>query len=601
MVEELLARLRLHLKLQAAQKQLELTNMHFAMTLDKIGQGVCFFDADQHLILSNRRYAEVYGISPDAITPGMTLSEIAELRYEAGASPIVSQQEYLAWCDTINSDPSPQNWSAELKSGKVIRVHHERTPDGGWVSTHEDVTEHRDAERQITHLAMHDPLTDLPNRAALKQKLDTLFGQHDAQGSPFAVLCLDLDRFKEVNDLYGHNAGDLLLCTAANRLRAVAEEAFVARLGGDEFMVLAELDANAASRLAERIVIALSEDADANGTRIRMGASIGVSVFPADGDDATALMNNADAALYRAKAEGRGIVRFFEPQMDQWLREKRALQRDLHAAVMQHQLAVFYQPQANIGGEIVGFEALLRWNHPTRGNVPPSVFIPIAEESSLIMELGEWVLREACREAASWPNKLRIAVNLSPIQFKHSDLPGLVQSVLVDTGLSPDRLELEITEGVLIADFERALATLGRLKALGARIAMDDFGTGYSSLSYLQSFPFDKIKIDQSFIRKADQSQSAAIIRAVISLARGLDLPVIAEGVESEAQLTFLTREACNQVQGYLVGRPRPISDYARYLGHEQPETAQTRSGREFSTPLRKHATHPKNGVSPPS
>ncbi|MFB2567587.1 putative bifunctional diguanylate cyclase/phosphodiesterase [Rhizobium sp. IMFF44] len=580
MIEELLARMKAHIQVRAAQTQLALVSTQFATTLDKIGQGVCFFDAERRLVLSNRRYAEVYGIPPEAIRPGMTLKEIAELRYAVDASPPVSFEEYLDWCESVNASPSPQDWSAELKSGKVIRVHHERTSDGGWVSTHEDVTEHRDAERQITHLALHDPLTDLPNRAALRKELDNLLDAHRASHSPFAVLCLDLDRFKEVNDLFGHNAGDSLLCTTASRLRAVAEPAFIARLGGDEFMVLAELDVNSASDLADRFIAALSEDVDIEGTRIRIGASVGVAFFPADGDSAATLMNNADAALYRAKAEGRGTARFFEPQMDQWLREKRALQRDLHAALAQQELAVFYQPQANIGGDVVGFEALLRWNHPTRGNVPPSVFIPIAEEGSLIIELGEWVLREACKEAASWPNELQIAVNLSPVQFKHGDLSDLVRSILRDTGLSPDRLELEITEGVLIDDFERAIATLGRLKGLGVRIAMDDFGTGYSSLSYLQSFPFDKIKIDQSFIRKAEQSQSAAIIRAVIGLGRGLDLPIIAEGVESEAQLAFLTREACDQVQGYLVGRPRPISDYAGYVGRETPEMDRILSAR---------------------
>jgi diguanylate cyclase len=567
LTEELLARVKARLELQLTQKQLAQLNMQFATTLEKIGQGVCFFDADQRLILSNRRYAEVYGLPPEMIKPGMTLSEITELRYAVGACPVVPHDEYLAWCDAINSKSSPQDWSVELKSGKVIRVHHERTSDGGWVSTHEDVTQHRDAERQIAHLALHDPLTDLPNRAALKQKLDAFLEQHRTQGSQFAVLCLDLDRFKEVNDLFGHNVGDLVLCLAAKRLCAVAVGAFVARLGGDEFMILVEADASAAAQLADLIVTVLSEDADIAGTRIRMGTSLGVAIFPADGDSAAELMGNADAALYRAKADGRGTARFFEPQMDKWLRERRALQRDLQAAISQQQLSVVYQPQANIGGDVTGFEALLRWNHPTRGNIPPTVFIPIAEESSLMIEIGEWVLREACREAASWPRKLTVAVNLSPVQFKHGDLAGLVRSALNETGLEPGRLELEITEGVLIDDLERAISTLGHLKALGVRIAMDDFGTGYSSLSYLQSFPFDKIKIDQSFVRNIGLSQSSAIIRAVIGLGRGLDLPIIAEGVESTDQLAFLTREDCDQVQGYLVGRPRPISDYAKHIG----------------------------------
>ncbi|MGO6748003.1 EAL domain-containing protein [Rhizobium ruizarguesonis] len=566
---ELLARVKAQLDPRLIQRQLDLRNMQFATMLESIGQGVCFFDANQRLILSNKRYAEVYGLSPEMIQPGVTLSEIAELRYAAGASPAVSHAEYLAWCDAINFSSSPQDWLAELKSGKVIRVHHERTPDGGWVSTHEDITEHRNAERQIAHLALHDPLTDLPNRAALNQKLDVSFKQHSTQGSQFAVLCLDLDRFKEVNDLFGHNVGDLVLCAVAKRLSAVAGDAFIARLGGDEFMVLAKADANSAAVLADSVIIALNEDVEIDGTRIRTGASVGVAVFPADGDSAGALMNNADAALCRAKADGRGMARFFEPQMDQWLRERRALQRDLKAAISQQELSVFYQPQANIGGDVMGFEALLRWTHPTRGNIPPSVFIPIAEESSSMIEIGEWVLREACREASTWPRKLGVAVNLSPVQFKQGDLPALVQSVLAHSGLEPHRLELEITESVLIDDLERAISTLGRLKSLGVRIAMDDFGTGYSSLSYLQSFPFDKIKIDQSFVRNIAQAPSAAIIRAVIGLGRGLNLPIIAEGVESADQLAFLTRESCDQVQGYLVGRPQPISQYAEYVGRK--------------------------------
>lgn len=497
-MEELAAHLRMQLELRATRKHLELRDMQFATTLENIGQGVCFFDADQKLILSNRRYAEVYGLSPEAIRPGMSLSEVAQLRYAVGACPAVPHDEYLAWCDTINSSASPRNWSTELKSGKVIRIHHERTSDGGWVSTHEDVTEHRDAERQIEHLALHDPLTDLPNRAALKQQLNDLLDEHRARQTEFAVLCLDLDRFKEVNDVFGHNVGDVLLCTVARRLQAVAEGAFIARLGGDEFMLLAETDAQSAARLTDRIIAAFSEDVEIDGNHIRIGTSLGVAMFPTDGDNAITLMGNADAALYRAKADGRGTTRFFEPEMDQQLREKRALQLDLHAAIAQRQLAVYYQPQAAIDGDVIGFEALLRWKHPTRGSVSPAVFIPIAEESSLMIEIGEWVLREACREAASWPRHLQVAVNLSPVQFRHGDLPGLVHAVLLETGLPPDRLELEITEGVLIDDFHRALSTLRRLKALGVHIAMDDFGTGYSSLSYLQSFPFDKIKIDQS-------------------------------------------------------------------------------------------------------
>jgi EAL domain-containing protein (putative c-di-GMP-specific phosphodiesterase class I) len=291
-------------------------------------------------------------------------------------------------------------------------------------------------------------------------------------------------------------------------------------------------------------------------------------MFPVDGADAATLMANADAALYRAKADGRATYRFFTADMDQRLRERRLLQKDLSSAIERNELTLYFQPQARIGGDVFGFETLVRWRHPQRGMVPPSTFIPLAEENGLIVPLGEWILRESCRQAASWPNPLQIAINLSPVQFRHGDLPALVHSILLETGLSAGRLELEITEGVLIGDFSRAVAILRRLKAMGVRIAMDDFGTGYSSLSYLQSFPFDKIKIDQAFIGNLETNpQSATIVRAVIGLARGLDLPVLAEGVETEGQLAFLVKESCDEMQGYLIGRPLPIEDYDHLVG----------------------------------
>lgn len=296
--------------------------------------------------------------------------------------------------------------------------------------------------------------------------------------------------------------------------------------------------------------------------------SIGIAFFPTDGTNAAALLNNADAALYRAKADGRGVFRVFEADMDKRLRERRKLEHDLRSAISCKQLSLHYQPHALVSGEIVGFEALLRWRHPVRGMIAPSEFIPLAEESGLILPIGEWVLREACREAAGWSKPLQIAVNLSPAQFRHGDLPGIVHLILMETGLAPNRLELEITESVLFDDFSRATATLRRLKSLGVRIAMDDFGTGYSSLSYLQSFPFDKIKIDQSFVSKiTEHPHSAAIIRAIVGLGRGLSMNIVAEGVETSAQLEFLRQEDCNGVQGYFIGRPYPIEHYAEEVG----------------------------------
>jgi diguanylate cyclase (GGDEF)-like protein len=386
------------------------------------------------------------------------------------------------------------------------------------------------------------------------------------------LVCIDVDRFKEVNDVFGHSIGDTLLAKVAARLREISNGLFVARMGGDEFAVVIEEESQpvSAAIFGERLLDAMAQDFDVDGRHLRIGMSLGVAIYPIDGRDSTALLANADAALFRAKADGRGTIRFFEAEMDKRLRERRAMQQELQSALTRDELVLHYQPQARIEGSIIGFEALLRWNHPLRGLVPPGSFIPVAEESGLIIPIGEWVLREACRAAVTWPVQLQVAVNLSPAQFRHGDLPTLVHEILLETGLAPGRLELEITEGVLIGDFSRAVSILRRLKALGVRIAMDDFGTGYSSLSYLQAFPFDKIKIDKSFIANLDTSaQSAAIVRAVIGLGRGLGLPVLAEGVETHEQLSFLMREACDEVQGYLFGRPQPIEAYARLVGRD--------------------------------
>jgi diguanylate cyclase (GGDEF)-like protein/PAS domain S-box-containing protein len=441
----------------------------------------------------------------------------------------------------------------------------------------DDRTQRKRAEAQLAHMAHHDALTGLPNRAAFDACIEASIENADRDRHSFALMCINLDRFKGINDVFGHSSGDTLLREVSTRLQSAVGGAFIARLGGDEFTVIAS-DGDqpaAAEDLADKMLSAMDEDFEIDGRTLRVGMSVGVAIYPADGGDAATLVANANAALYRAKAEGRGAFRFFEPNMDKRLRERRVLQQDLRRAIERGELTLHYQPQARIDRRILGFEALVRWIHPQRGIISPGTFIPIAEESGLIGELGEWILREACREAATWSNPLQIAINLSPVQFRHGDLPGLVHSVLMATGLPPSRLELEITEGVLIDDFSRAVSILRRLKMLGVCIAMDDFGTGYSSLSYLQSFPFDKIKIDQAFISNLERnSQSATIVRAVIGIARGLKVPVLAEGVETKEQLAFLAKESCDEVQGFLIGRPRPIADYSDLTGKDPRDRA---------------------------
>jgi diguanylate cyclase (GGDEF)-like protein/PAS domain S-box-containing protein len=444
------------------------------------------------------------------------------------------------------------------------------------LSVVEDRTHRKRVEAQIAHMAHHDTLTGLPNRSAFGEGLDSTIDAAKKDGTSFALMTMDLDRFKEINDVFGQGVGDALLREVGRRLQETIGGALLTRLGGDEFAVIAT-DGDqpaAAEALADRMMAAMGGDFEVEGRQLRIGLSLGIAIFPVDGGDATTLVANADAALYRAKSEGRGTYRFFEAGMDERLRERRVLQQELQSAIERGELTMHYQPQAKIGGEVTGFEALVRWRNPARGIIPPGTFIPLAEESGLIIPMGEWILREACKQAASWSKPLHIAINLSPVQFHHGDLPALVHTVLLETGLSPSRLELEITEGVLIGDFARAVAILRRLKALGVRIAMDDFGSGYSSLSYLHSFPFDKIKIDQTFISNLETNpQSATIIRAVIGLARALEVPVVAEGVETPEQLAFLESERCDEVQGYLIGRPRPIDEYAEMTGQPKKKS----------------------------
>jgi diguanylate cyclase (GGDEF)-like protein/PAS domain S-box-containing protein len=448
------------------------------------------------------------------------------------------------------------------------------------IKTHEDVTDRRQTESRMAHMAYHDGLTDLPNRAAFLQALAQMIEACAGTDEEFAVLSVDLDGLKEVNDVFGHAIGDKLLIEVSRRIQAAARGGVVSRLSGDEFGLIIDGKQPAAGRaLAEQLSEAISDEFVIDGKSVRTGITTGISVFPHNGGDAASLLANAGAALFRAKAKSRGSISVYEPEMDQQIRDRRALHQDLSLAIKNGELSLHYQPQAASGhtvasSEIIGFEALARWLHPARGYVPPSDFIPLAEESGLIVEMGEWILRQACREAASWPLPLQIAINLSPAQFMHGDVVGLVHSILLETGLAPGRLELEITEGVLIEDFDRGLALLRRLKSLGVRVSMDDFGSGYSSLSYLQAFPFDKIKIDRAFVMNLGRNpQSASIVRAVIGLGHGLEMSIVAEGVETQEQLSFLAEEGCDAVQGYFIGKPAPIGQYFALVGRADTMT----------------------------
>jgi diguanylate cyclase (GGDEF)-like protein len=430
-----------------------------------------------------------------------------------------------------------------------------------------NILERRVAERtaEMRHMATHDALTGLPNRTLFREKLEDALTRVQL-GEQIGVLCLDLDHFKNINDTLGHPIGDKLLKAVTARLRECESELeMVARFGGDEFVIIQTnlTHSNNAALLAGKIIEAIAEPYDIDGHQIIAGASIGIAVAPTDGEDAELLLRNADIALYKAKSEGRGTCRFFEPGMDAQLQARRRLELELRQALAKKELVLFYQPLIDVETErVTGFEALLRWDHPQRGLVPPSEFVPIAEETGLINSIGEWVIRQACLDASTWPSNIKVAVNLSPVQFKKMTLAHKVASALDDSGLLPSRLELEITESVLLANSKTTMELLHQLRVLGARIALDDFGTGYASLSYLRSFPFDKIKIDRSFIHELDEVKDcSAIVKAVASLGASLGIQTSAEGIETIEQFNRVKKQGCVEVQGFYFGLPRRMEE----------------------------------------
>jgi len=558
-------------ELHDVQRSLAVQNERLDAALNNMSQGLVMFDSSARLVVCNKRYLDMFGLSSETVKPGCTIREVLDQRVATGGLRADYVEAYRADLLAAVAHGATFSKITKLPDGRVISIVNQPMTDGGWVATHEDITARLLAEEKIKHLAHYDALTDLPNRVTFYERMETALSRQ--RRSEFvAVLSLDLDRFKSVNDTLGHPIGDLLLQAAADRMRScVRSEDLVARLGGDEFAIVqvSSTQTSDVSALAARLIEVVGAPYDLDGHQVNVGASVGIAIAPTDGDKPDQLMKSADLALYRAKADGGGDYRFFEVEMDARMQARRALELDLRKAIVNGEFELYYQPIIDVKTkQITSCEALLRWHHPERGMIAPVEFIPVAEHTGLIVPLGEWVLRQACAEAVRWPTHVTIAVNLSPAQFKSRNLVPMVVNALAASGLPAARLELEITEMVLVQDNDGAFAILHQLRNLGIRIVMDDFGTGYSSLGYLRSFPFDKIKIDQSFIQDLPAKQdSVAIVRAVVGLSSSLGITTTAEGVETEEQLASLTAEGCNEFQGFLFSLPKTAADIARLLG----------------------------------
>jgi diguanylate cyclase (GGDEF)-like protein len=556
-------------RLQQKETEFSEQNIRFEAALENMPHALCMFDGEQRLVVCNSNFLRLYALSPDDTRPGTSLQAILQRRIAAGNCP-ENVDDYFESRTSLDAIQQALSFVDRLQDGRFISVTRKPMSNGGWVSIHQDITEQRKTEEKITYMAHHDALTALPNRVFLREQLNRHLAMMK-RGGAVAVLCLDLDEFKQVNDTLGHPVGDALLHAVAGRLRdCVRQNDVVARLGGDEFAIIqtAADQPTGATALAQRLVDRIAQSFQADGHEIVISTSIGIAVARNDGIDPDQLLKSADVALYRAKEQGRNGFCFFEAGMDAKMQERRALEMDLRRAIAAGEFEVFYQPVMNLEeNTVTSFEALLRWHHPTRGLIAPADFIPLAEETALIIPIGEWVLRQACEDAATWPDSVKVAINLSPVQFRSKSLVATVMLAIAGAGIAASRVELEITETILLQNSESTLAVLHQLRSLGVCVSMDDFGTGYSSLSYLRSFPFDKIKIDRSFVRDLERNQDAlAIIRAVSGLGMNLGMVTTVEGVETKEQLEQVRAELCTEAQGYLFSTPQPANEIPRLL-----------------------------------